>query len=101
MGHLTQSSCTGVNGEEPQNTTYTWDKEGHVLAVTDPLGDVERYTYDPAGRMKAKVDKDGYETSFRYGKDGQVEEICYADGRIVMKTEWRFFEEGRKDSKNC
>ena len=86
MGHLTQSSCTGANGEEPQNTTYTWDKEGHVLAVADPLGDVERYTYDPAGRMKAKVDKDGYETSFRYGKDGQVEEICYADGRTVSLT---------------
>ena len=29
---------------------------------------VERYTYEPAGRMKAKVDKDGYETSFRSGK---------------------------------
>ena len=83
MGHLTQSSCTGAEGEEPQNTVYTWDKEGHVTAVTDPLGDVECYTYDPAGRMKAKIDKDGYETSFHYGKDGQVEEICYADGRTV------------------
>lgn len=54
--------------------------------MADPLGDVERYTYDPAGRMKAKVDKDGYETSFHYGKDGQVEEICYADGRTVSLT---------------
>ena len=86
MGHLTQSSCTGAEGEEPQNTVYTWDKEGHVTAVTDPLGDVECYTYDPAGRMKAKIDKDGYETSFHYGKDGQVEEICYADGRTVSLT---------------
>lgn len=86
MGHLTQSSCTGANGEEPQNTTYTWDKEGHVLAVTDPLGDVERYTYDPAGRMKAKVDKDGYETAISYGADGQAEEIRYADGRTVSLT---------------
>ena len=86
MGHLTQSSCTGADGEEPQNTVYIWDKEGHVTAVTDPLGDVECYTYDPAGRMKAKIDKDGYETSFHYGKDGQVEEICYADGRTVSLT---------------
>lgn len=86
MGHLTQSSCTGANGEEPQNTTYTWDKEGHVLAVADPLGDVERYTYDPAGRMKAKVDKDGYETAISYGADGQAEEIRYADGRTVSLT---------------
>lgn len=54
--------------------------------MTDPLGDVECYTYDPAGRMKAKIDKDGYETSFHYGKDGQVEEICYADGRTVSLT---------------
>ena len=55
MGHLTQSSCTGANGDEPQNTAYTWDK-------------------------------DGYETTFRYGKDGQVEEIRYADGRTVSLT---------------
>ena len=86
MGHLTQSRCTGADGEEPQDTVYTWDKEGHVLAVTDPMGDMERYTYDPAGRLAAKTDKDGYETSFRYGKDGQVEEIRYADGRSVSLT---------------
>jgi len=36
--------------------------------------------------MKAKIDKDGYETSFHYGKDGQVEEIRYADGRTVSLT---------------
>ena len=54
--------------------------------MTDPLGDVERYTYDPAGRMKAKVDKDGYETAISYGADGQAEEIRYADGRTVSLT---------------
>ncbi len=86
MGQLVQTSCTGTNGEEPQNTVYTWDKEGHVTTVTDPLGDIERYTYDPAGKMRAKVDKDGYETTFHYGTNGQVEEICYADGRKVSLT---------------
>ena len=86
MGQLVQTSCTGANGEEPQNTVYTWDKEGHVTTVTDPLGDIERYTYDPAGKMRAKVDKDGYETAFHYGTNGQVEEICYADGRKVSLT---------------
>ena len=86
MGQLVQTSCTGANGEEPQNTVYTWDKEGHVTTVTDPLGDIERYTYDPAGKMRAKVDKDGYETTFHYGTNGQVEEICYADGRKVSLT---------------
>ena len=54
--------------------------------MTDPLGDVERYTYDPAGRMKANVDKDGYETAISYGADGQAEEIRYADGRTVSLT---------------
>ena len=86
MGQLVQTSCTGANGEETQNTVYTWDKEGHVTTVTDPLGDIERYTYDPAGKMRAKVDKDGYETTFHYGTNGQVEEICYADGRKVSLT---------------
>lgn len=36
--------------------------------------------------MRAKVDKDGYETAFHYGTNGQVEEICYADGRKVSLT---------------
>ena len=57
-----------------------------MTTVTDPLGDIERYTYDPAGKMRAKVDKDGYETAFHYGTNGQVEEICYADGRKVSLT---------------
>ena len=57
-----------------------------MTTVTDPLGDIERYTYDPAGKMRAKVDKDGYETTFHYGTNGQVEEICYADGRKVSLT---------------
>ena len=86
MGHLTQTSCTGTGGEQTQNTAYTWDKEGHVVAVTDPLGDMETYTYDPAGRMTSKTDRDGYETAISYGADGQVEEIRYADGRTVSLT---------------
>ena len=57
-----------------------------MTTVTDALGDIERYTYDPAGKMRAKVDKDGYETTFHYGTNGQVEEICYADGRKVSLT---------------
>ena len=57
-----------------------------MTTVTDPLGDIERYTYDPAGKMRAKVDKDGYETTFHYGTNGQVEEIRYADGRKVSLT---------------
>ena len=86
MGHLTQTSCTGTGGEQTQNTAYTWDKEGHVVAVTDQLGDMEIYTYDPAGRMTSKTDRDGYETAISYGADGQVEEIRYADGRTVSLT---------------
>ena len=86
MGHLTQTSCTGTGKEQTQNTAYTWDKEGHVVAVTDPLGDMETYTYDPAGRMTSKTDRDGYETAISYGADGQVEEIRYADGRTVSLT---------------
>ena len=86
MGHLTQTSCTGTGKEQTQNTAYTWDKEGHVVAVTDQLGDMEIYTYDPAGRMTSKTDRDGYETAISYGADGQVEEIRYADGRTVSLT---------------
>lgn len=56
------------------------------MAVTDQLGDMEIYTYDPAGRMTSKTDRDGYETAISYGADGQVEEIRYADGRTVSLT---------------
>lgn len=86
MGHLTKTTCTGRNGEAPQDTTYFWNLAGQVAGVIDPLGDQENYLYDKNGRMVSKKDKDGYETSFGYSATGQMEEILYADGRKVSMS---------------
>ncbi|MFQ9456533.1 MAG: DUF6531 domain-containing protein [Agathobacter rectalis] len=84
MGQLLKIRCTGTNGEKAQETSYKWDLEGNVIAVIDPMGDMETYTYDPAGRMTSKTDRDGYKTNFVYGEHGLIKEILYSDGRKVL-----------------
>ena len=59
---------------------------GYVYVVVIAAAAPVSYTHLDVYKRQAKVDKDGYETSFRYGKDGQVEEICYADVRTVSVT---------------
>ena len=86
MGQLLKIRCTGTNGEKAQETSYKWDLEGNVIAVIDPMGDMETYTYDPAGRMTSKTDRDGYKTNFVYGEHGLIKEILYSDGRKVLRT---------------
>lgn len=83
VGNLIKATCTGINGEEPQNTEYTWDLEGHIASVTDPLGNTESYLYNKNGNLISKKDRDGYETKISYGQNGKVEEILYADAQKV------------------
>ena len=52
-------------------------------AVTDALGNTERYTYDAKGQLLEKLDKEGYLTKYCYTAQGDVNRIAYADGREV------------------
>ena len=67
-------------------TTYQRDLAGRVVAVTDPLGATEKFSYDVTGRLVGKKDRDGFDTTYSYNPDGMVSEILYADGKKVEFT---------------
>ena len=67
-------------------TTYQRDLAGRVVSITDPLGATEYFTYDAAGRVIGKKDRDGFDTTYCYAPDGMVSEISYADGKRVEFT---------------
>jgi len=84
MGKLTEVKRCG--SEDIQTTKYEWNLEGKLIRKTDPLGNVETFTYDRCGRMTSKCDKDGYNTTYSYNSTGLMEKILYADGTDVEYT---------------
>jgi len=69
-----------------QITTYEYNKKGEVIAVTNPLGDIVKYTYDKAGKVISKYDEEHLETLYEYNLVGNLSKISYADGKTVALT---------------
>jgi len=68
---------------EVQVTTYERNEKGEVVAVTSPLGEIVRYSYDNAGNLVSKQDEDNLTTLYSYNKVNQLTKVAYADGKTV------------------
>jgi YD repeat-containing protein len=75
-----QSNATGqlvavlqptVNGSRP-TASYTYDANGNVLTMTDPLGAVTYYSYDANGNLLSVEDPTGHTVSYTYDANDQV-----------------------------
>jgi len=64
----------------PATTSYEFDTEGRVVAITSALGDTEQFEYDSLGRESARVDALGRRTVREYDDDGFLSRIIYPDG---------------------
>jgi uncharacterized protein RhaS with RHS repeats len=51
-------------------TTYTYDSMDQMATRTDPLGGVDRYTYNLAGDLTAQQDRRGQVATLEY--DGRA-----------------------------
>ena len=77
-------SISGLQNKNPVHVTqYKRNLLGKVETLTDPLGLQEHYSYDLAGQMVLKKDKEDYETRYAYNPAGDIESVTYADGRSV------------------
>ena len=60
-----------VNGSRP-TTRYTYDANGNVLTMTDPLGAVTSYSYDANGNLLSAEDPTGHTVGYTYDGNDQV-----------------------------
>lgn len=94
--------AVGIAGQE-RHSTYSYDKDGNLLSVTDPMGGVTRFEYDAAGNQVKITDANGGITQNTYdalgrlatttsgvgGRGGGVKTVNVYDGRnnIVQTTQ--------------
>ena len=92
-------------------TSYTYDKLGNVLSMTDPVGNApnpqqkdrrtEWYRYDQYGKLTGKTDRNGYVSEYRYDVLGRVlsETVRDPDGREpALVQSFSYYKNGRKQS---
>jgi RHS repeat-associated protein len=59
---ITSLSVSGTG----YTVSYEYSRQGHLVAVADPLGHAERYAYDRLGRMTATTTKAGAQFVYEY-----------------------------------
>ena len=66
-GYDANGNTTRVTSANGKNATdYVYDKYNRVTKMTDPMGYVETYTYDIAGNMLSKTDRNGNKIQYTY-----------------------------------
>ncbi len=63
---MIRRSYTVVIGPEARRTSYGYDRDGRLISLTDPNGNVTTWGRDIQGRVTAKVFADGSRTAYAY-----------------------------------
>jgi YD repeat-containing protein len=71
-GELVGSTVDQGSGKLNLITSYAYDPDGRLAAVTDAEGDTTRYAYDALGRQAYVIDPMGDVTYTQYDNDGRV-----------------------------
>ncbi|GAA3877132.1 hypothetical protein GCM10022227_38690 [Streptomyces sedi] len=74
---------TGHVSSDGARYVFHRDTELRVVAIVNPLNEVWRYTYDPAGRLVREEDFDGHAIDYRLDPAGQLVERRNALGQTV------------------
>ncbi|WP_433270824.1 RHS repeat-associated core domain-containing protein [Actinosynnema sp. CS-041913] len=83
---LEKRQYTDGLGSAYDTTSYAYNHAGLLTSVTDPAGNVWRYTYDQRGRVVATDDPDAGHTTTAYNVAGQVMSTTDSQGRTVANA---------------
>lgn len=70
LGNVAGCGCAGQ-----YTTSYSYDNDGRLLSVTDPLGHMTSYGYDGAGNQTTVTDADGNQTVTTYDPNNRVTSV--------------------------
>ena len=80
-------SRTVAQGTAAQATTlFSYDNDGNMTSMTDPLGRVTRYTYDDEHHRLTQTDALGRVTKWTYDDDGSVIKTVAPDSGVSEAT---------------
>jgi YD repeat-containing protein len=83
--------CATAFGAEPDDSvSYTYDKNGNVLTVTDANGTITRF-YDKLNRVTKYSNHQGNVLQYAYNEVGNLVTLTYPDGKQVHSRLKFFF----------
>ena len=68
-------TVTVGSGVEMRTITFSYNTDGYVQTITDPLNHAVNFAYDTAGRVTQQTSPDGSVTGYSYDADGNVAAI--------------------------
>ena len=78
---LSRTVASGM--PEQTTTTYTYDDDSNLTAVSDPLGRVTRYTYDDEHHRISATDPMGHTMLWSYDEEGNIASVTTPDGAVT------------------
>ena len=71
-----------IGGGTTRTSTWTYNSEGQVTSVTDPLGNTQSYGYDADGNLISSTDASGRTTQETYDAQGNLTSVIAPDGTV-------------------
>ncbi|MCI0598314.1 MAG: DUF6531 domain-containing protein [Beijerinckiaceae bacterium] len=71
-------------GAQGQTTGNTYDKEGNLTSVTDPLGHRESYAYDALNRLVRTIDPDSEIIAYRHNANDELTHVTDPRGLTTI-----------------
>jgi YD repeat-containing protein len=70
--HGRPATITRGGTPDTRTTTFSYNSDGYVQTITDPLGQVIGFAYDAAGRVTTQTLPDGREIQYTYDANGNL-----------------------------
>ncbi len=78
----------GILHSSGKSVTFARDALGRITSVTDPMGSIQRYTYDGNGDLRRHTDAAGHVTRYDYNRSHGLLRITDPLNRTVARNEY-------------
>ncbi len=85
-GNSTTFSASGITSSSGQSVVFTRDGQHRITAITDPLGNVQTYSYDDHGDLAGHVTATGGTSTYAYDYRHDLLSMVDPDGNTAVRN---------------